>query len=109
MDDRKDILRFSNNGRQEGYPRGKSLQLKEKASQFELLPARHRTGIRHLATELKGGNMAIKVNESKCSLGCTDLSHLVQMSLGVGLDWINLAQDRDRWRVFVNAGNFLSS
>jgi hypothetical protein len=26
-----------------------------------------------------------------------------------GMDWIGLAQDRDRWWVLVNAGNFLTS
>jgi hypothetical protein len=25
-----------------------------------------------------------------------------------GMDWIGLAQDRDRWQVVVNAGNFLT-
>jgi hypothetical protein len=26
-----------------------------------------------------------------------------------GMDWIKLAQDRDRWRARLNAGNFLTS
>jgi hypothetical protein len=26
-----------------------------------------------------------------------------------GIDWIDMAKDRDRWRALVNAGNFLTS
>jgi hypothetical protein len=69
---------------------------------------------RHVARIEKRGAYRILVGrpEGRRPLGrprrrWDDNIKMDSQEVGWGMDWIELAQDRDRWRALVNAGNFL--